>query len=454
MGQDLERTQNFKEKRALSRVPQEPLGDWSRAMPEKLGKYELRGEVGRGACGLVFKGFDPFVQRDVAIKIAYSESGGQASSHGERNFFAEARAAGMLAHPHIVSLYDAGIEGNFNYIVMEYIDGDTLAPKCRRDGPRLPIEQVVDIAFKCARALDYSHSKGVLHRDIKPSNIMLTRDGVTKIMDFSIAEINAQAPGDGSLLGSPMYMSPEQVRQDPMGPASDLYSLGAVLFQLLTGVAPFEFTAMPQLFEAIKNEPAPSVRKLRADVPQELAHIIEKLLYKRPEQRYGSGRELATALSRVFDQMRVQEKTLSRRESRDSLRRLHFFNGFSDEEIDEIISASTMATYRNGDTIIAEGEIDNTFFIMALGTAEVRKGKTTLHQLQRGDCFGEIGFLTAARRTANVVATQQVLALKVNATLMEQVSVECRLRFYKVFAETLIYRLSVTSAKLSAVQQN
>lgn len=454
MSPDLDQTQDIGERRQQPRMPNAPNHlAWSQNMPEKLGKYELRGEIGRGACGLVFKGYDPFVQRDVAIKIAHSETGAQASAHGERNFFAEARAAGMLQHPHIVSLYDAGMEGNFSYIVMEYIDGDTLAPLCRRDGPRAPLEQVVDVAFKAARALDYSHAKGVLHRDIKPSNIMVTRDGVTKIMDFSIAEINAQAAGDGTLLGSPMYMSPEQVRQDPLGPPSDLYSLGAVIYQLLTGASPFQFTAMPQLFEAIKNEPAPSVRKLRPDVPQELAHIVEKLLYKNPEQRYANGRELATALSRLFDRMRVQEKQLNRRESRDSLRRLHFFNSFSDEEIDEIISASTMATFRAGDTIIEEGEIDNTFFIMAVGTAEVRKGQTVLHQLQRGDCFGEIGFLTAARRTATVVATQQVLALKVNATLMEQVSLECRLRFYKVFAETLIYRLSVTSAKLSAIKK-
>ncbi|HUP92924.1 MAG TPA: cyclic nucleotide-binding domain-containing protein, partial [Solimonas sp.] len=141
---------------------------------------------------------------------------------------------------------------------------------------------------------------------------------------------------------------------------------------------------------------------------------------------------------------------INRRESRDSLRRLHFFNSFSDEEIDEILNASLMVTYTAGQSIIEEGDIDNAFYIIALGSADVRKGGKVLHRLDKGDCVGEIGFLTTAKRTATVVATSKVLALKINATLMDQVSRDCQLRFYKVFTETLIYRLSVTSAKLSA----
>ena len=425
--------------------------------PEKIGKYEVRGELGRGACGVVYKGFDPFVGRDVAIKVALqsAETRKQDSSGDshQRAFFTEARAAGMLAHPHIVSTYDAGVEGDLSYIVMEYIDGETLLPMSRPKGPRAPMEQVIDICFKCAKALDYAHSKGVLHRDIKPSNIMLTREGVPKVMDFSIAAVNTgEAPQDaeGSMMGSPLYMSPEQVRRALLGPTSDLYSLGAVMYQLLTGQPPFPIQELPLLFQAIRNEPAPRVESLRPDVPKPLAAIVERLLYKDPEQRFPNGGEVASALTRLFDQLRIAEKQVSRRESRDSLRRLHFFDSFSDDEIDEIINASTMATYEAGSNIIMEGDIDNAFYIIALGSAEVRKGKKTLQRLDKGDCVGEIAFLTAAKRTATVVAITKVLALKVNATLMDKVSRDCQLRFYKVFTETLIYRLSVTSAKLSA----
>ena len=419
--------------------------------PKQIGKYEIRGEIGRGACGVVYRGYDPFCARDVAIKVALQDTESRESASA-RGFFTEARAAGMLQHPHIVSTYDAGVEGELSYIVMEYIDGETLSPLCRSKGSRASIEQVIDICFKCARALDYAHSKGVLHRDIKPSNIMLTHDGVPKVMDFSIAEITAatKTETDEGVMGSPLYMSPEQVRHAPLGPTSDLYALGAVLYQLLTGEPVFKVLDIPELFRQIRNTPAPRVESLRPDVPKPLCDIVEKLLYKDPEQRYQSGAELAAALMRLFEQLRLAEKLVSRRESRDSLRRLHFFNGFSDEEIDEILSASTILTFEAGKVIIEEGDIDNAFYIMALGQAEVRKGSKRINTLDKGDCFGEIAFLTSAKRTATVTAIGKVLVLKVNSSLMEKVSRDCQLRFYKIFTETLIYRLTVTSAKLSA----
>ncbi len=424
------------------------------APPDKIGKYEVRGEIGRGSCGVVYKGFDPFVQRDVAIKVALHDPkhiSSTMTNSGRTSFFTEARAAGMLQHPHIVSLYDAAVEGAVSYIVMEYINGETLLPFCRKKGPRAPLEQVVDIVFKCAKALDYSHGKKVMHRDIKPSNIMITHDGVPKIMDFSIAEINAQPGGPGGIFGSPLYMSPEQVRAEAIGPQADLYSLGAVLFHLLTGEPPFVGADIQAVFEQIKKNPAPRVDDKRPDVPKPLADIVEKLLLKDPLQRYQNGQELAISLSRFFENLRLTGQQVSRRETGDSLRRLHFFNGFSDSEIDEILNASTITGYRPGQTMIHEGEIDHAFYIIAKGNAEVRKGSKKLHTLDKGDCFGEIGFLTAAKRTASVVAMTQMLVLKVNATLMDTVSPQCQLRFYKVFTETLIYRLSITSAKLSAI---
>ncbi|HUP92103.1 MAG TPA: serine/threonine-protein kinase, partial [Solimonas sp.] len=172
-----------------SRIKRRTLG----TAPDKIGKYVIREELGRGAGGIVYKSYDPFVQRDVAVKVArhQSEEGTTPEESEEgRAFFAEARAAGLLQHPHIVSLYDAGVEGSLFYIVMEYIDGGTLAPLCNPNNLRPALDRVTDIIFKCAKALDYSHSKGILHRDIKPNNIMLNRAGLVKIMDFSIAEIN------------------------------------------------------------------------------------------------------------------------------------------------------------------------------------------------------------------------------------------------------------------------
>ncbi|HUS24479.1 MAG TPA: serine/threonine-protein kinase, partial [Candidatus Binatia bacterium] len=294
------------------------------APPKLIGKYDVRGEIGRGACGVVYKGFDRFVSRDVAIKVALSDPEARAkmgtTGDHERSFFAEARAAGMLQHPHIVSLYDAGVENDLSYIIMEYIDGETLMPLCRNNGVRPPLQQVVDIIFKCAKALDYAHSKGVLHRDIKPSNIMLTRDGVPKVMDFSIAEINTpgvQREQEQGMLGSPLYMSPEQVKREKLGPTSDLYALGAVMFQLLTGQPPFPVTELPLLFRAIKTQPAPRPRELRPDLPEGVSDVVTRLLLKNPAERYQSGQDLAATLTRLFDQLRLAGNQINRRESRD-----------------------------------------------------------------------------------------------------------------------------------------
>ncbi|MGH6959661.1 MAG: protein kinase domain-containing protein, partial [Dongiaceae bacterium] len=357
--------------------------------------------------------------------------------------------------PHIVSLYDAGVEGDLSYLVMEYIDGETLQPMCRRHGRRAPLEQIIDIVFKCAKALDYAHSKGVLHRDIKPSNIMLTRSGVPKLMDFSIAEIAQDAVAVNlthtGVLGSPLYMSPEQVRHEPLGAQSDLYSLGAVMFQLLTGRPPFPLRDMNELFRAIGHTPAPRVRELMPDVPVEISEVVSRLLLKNPAERYQTGGELAAELARLFDQLKLAGRTISRRESRDSLRRLHFFDGFSDEEIDEILNVSSMATYQPGQTMITEGGVDAAFYIIALGTAEVHKGGRPIYRLEKGDCMGEIGFIAGVKRSGSVVAQTRVLALKLNASAVERISEKCQLRFYKVFTETLIYRLSMASARLSAL---
>jgi serine/threonine-protein kinase len=245
-------------------------------------------------------------------------------------------------------------------------------------------------------------------------------------------------------------MAPEQVRAVGIGPQTDLYALGAVMFHLLAGEPPFNAQEVQKLFVLIKTQPAPPLQVIRPELPVQLCEIVDRLLSKDPADRYQTGAEIAVALSRLSDKLKNADKMVSRRENRDSLQRLNFFNTFSDEEIDEIIKAGSMMTYQSGQTIIEEDALENAFYLLALGSAEVRKKGKALHTLAKGDAFGEVGFLTKAKRTATVVATSHVLALKINATLMDQLSQDCQLKFYKVFTETLIYRLSVTSAKLSA----
>ncbi|MGH8480912.1 MAG: protein kinase domain-containing protein [Nevskiaceae bacterium] len=425
-------------------------------VPDRIGKYLIRGELGRGAGGVVYRSYDPFVRRDVAVKIArhQGESATPEDSEEGQAFFAEARAAGMLQHPNIVSLFDAGVEADLFYLVMEFVDGVTLLTHCQPQGPRLPVERVLEIVFKCASALDYSHTRGILHRDIKPGNIMLTTGGVPKIMDFSIAEINTDTASgfalSQSLLGSPLYMSPEQVRMEQLTPASDLYSLGAVMYQLLTGSPLYRAPDLRQLFQQIENKPAPRVEESRTDVPPEVCGVVANLLQKRARDRIPSGKDLAGELARLFDTLRVQERQLARRDNSNSLRRLRFFDRFSDSEIEEVLNASTLTNHAAGSVIVQEGEIESSFYIIVVGSAEVRRMGRPLHRLEKGDCYGEAGFLDGARSTCSVIATARVLALKVSGSRLEQRSEGCQLRFYKTFLETMIYRLSVASAKATA----
>lgn len=427
----------------------------SQSAPKTMGKYKILGELGRGTCGIVYKGFDPFVQREVAVKVGLAEPVGDSerTHQVQRNFFAEAHAAGKLQHPHIVSLYDAGIEGDFNYLVMEYINGETLLEYCRRQGKRLSAEKVLECMFKCCRALEYSHRMGVIHRDIKPSNIMLSHEGETKLMDFSIAEVthNLQFTPD-LVVGSPSYMSPEQVLRKEVDSRSDLYSLGAVMYQLLTGERPFAFADIQVVFKHIVNTPAPLLSKKRPDLPQALSDIIEKAMSKNPGERFQSGQEMGAQLTRVHDDLRYAERKINQRENRDALMSLSFFSGFSSIDIDEIMAASTMLTFQPGTVVIQEGDIDNSFYIIVRGDVEVRKADRLIVTLHEGDCFGEIGFLMSSKRTASIISITDVLVLKVNAILMETVSKECQLRYYKAFNETLIYRLALTSARLSALK--
>lgn len=417
------------------------------AAPRKLGKYDLIEEVGRGAFGVVHRGRDPFVQRDVAIKIAL----GAAAEKPDDTFFAEARAAGKLNHPYIVSLYDAAKEDGQRYIVMEYIQGETLRRFCEPDGPRLKTERVVDIMLKCSLALDYMHKNGVLHKDIKPANIMLAADGTPKLMDFGIAATGAQSEERVTRVeGSPMFMSPEQVSGRPLSPASDLYALGALMYILLTGRPLFVASSPKELFQLVKKEPAPSLHGIKG-IPDALAEIVARLLAKDAAARYQNGRELGEDLASVAEHLRTGGRRKSLVISDKALKELRFFKAFTSGELRELLDASTTVINRAGDVIVREGEMDNCLFILLAGLAEVRKGRQLITLLEKGDVFGEIGFLYAVRRTASVIATTDVMALKVNSTLLEQMSEQCQLHYYKVFTENLILRLALTTDKAATL---
>ncbi len=429
---------------------------YAETTPQKIGKYEILGMLGRGSSGLVYKGFDPFVRREVAVKMALhlveepKHLGGKDAPGN--SFFTEARAAGMLNHPYIISLYDAGMEGDLCYIVMEYVDGDTLAPWTRRHGPRMKLPTLVHLMIQCAEALGYSHLRGVLHRDIKPSNIMLMQDGTPKIMDFSIAEVmRGGAENNSNAVGSPLYMAPEQVMRQALTPAADLYALGAVAYQLLTGEPPFMAPHLPGLFNAIRNQPAPDVRELRPDVPVPLAEIINRLLAKKPGERYSSGDELAEALQKVQEHLRVTENLPSEGgNKRDILRQLPFFQRFQAAEFDEIFSVSQLKTYAVGAPLFEDGEAEPSYFLIIRGQALLKKNGKPLYVLQAGDCVADEGELGSKRRVATLTAAAPVICLKLKPAALTRLAEASQLRFYQTFMLTMTQRLGIVRERGSA----
>jgi len=425
-------------------------------LPKRIGKYEIGEWLGEGTCGTVHRAHDPFVGRDVAIKVAHRREAAKMMQCGaaRRTFFSEAHAAGQLMHPNIVSVYDAGMEGAYSYIVMEYVAGDTLQRWGRRGGERPGVDRVVDIAFHCCRALDYAHSRGIVHRDIKPSNVMLSPQGSVKITDFSIAVMTAQQEVEHHVVeGTPNYMAPEQVRGEAVGAGADLHALGVLMFELLTGRLPFTDPDLTRLFDKIGNTSAPALAEVAPDVPVELAGIVDRLLRKDPRERFASGGEGAAALSRVHNRLRRSEQQLARGEHRNLLRGLDFFSGFRDRDIDSLLEASSLLQFRSGQPVMEEGELETCFYIIALGSARVSKGGVGIETLGKGDCFGEMGLVAETRRSATITAASDAVVLKLDRSAIDMAPPETQLLFYRTIAETLVYRLTVTSARLAAASK-
>ncbi len=294
-------------------------------------------------------------------------------------FLSEAHMVGMLQHPHILPIYDAGEENGRCYIVTEHVHGArTLSAYCRPDN-LLRVDDVVEIMFKCAKALHYAHTRGVIHRDIKPSNIMLTQDSDVRIIDFGIALVaDSEISRIEGIAGSPSYMSPEQVQSLELTHHSDLYSLGAVMYELLTGIRPFRAGNLVKLLHQIVYATPPPIHTQRKDVPEELEEIVAQAMLKTPDKRQKSGADFAAELTRVHQRLREQNARIDQQEQFDVLRRLRFFHDFSHAEIWEVLRASAMQDYPAGEEIVKEGEMDDRFYILVNGKCTVeRHGKTT-----------------------------------------------------------------------------
>ncbi len=422
-------------------------------VPKQLGKYTIGKELGRGASGIVYLANDPFAHRDVAIKVYPADADMEESKAKlyRKLFFNEAHVAGKLVHPNVLPIYDAGEEGGLRYIVMMYLEDYKPLIEHTKQDRLLPVKKVVEIFFAMSKALDYAHRNGVIHRDIKPANVMIGPTGQIMIVDFGIAKhAVGQSTQITGIVGTPRYMSPEQVRDEDVTNQADLWAMGVTIYEMLAGVPCFFGDSLPSLTHQIINVEPPPVSQLRGDVPDSLNKIVLRCLKKNLKQRYKTGMDVAGDLINVSDALSSQAEEISEQERYNLLRNLTFFSEFAQPETWEIMRAGAWKNFKAGEVVVQEGELDDSFFVIVAGEATVHKGKTMLGALKAGDCFGEMGYLNKTKRSATVKAKTDVSVLRVNATLMERASKECQLRFYKVFAHTLIERLTHTNEKLQS----
>ena len=286
-------------------------------MISQLGRYEVIGELGQGAMGIVYKAKDPLIDRIVAIKTISLNLALEEKEEYEARFYQEAKAAGRLSHPNIVTIYDVGKSGDVAYIAMEFLQGRELRDILNED-PLLPIDQVLDIVVQVAQGLAYAHEHGIVHRDVKPSNIMVVRDGHVKITDFGIARMASSSvrTQTGMVLGSPKYMSPEQVMGKQIDQRSDIFSLGVMLYEMLAGQVPFNGENVNAIMYQILNAMPPPPGTLNPAVPDMLNFIVAKALAKTPDDRYRDAGEFA-------DDLRACRDIVPRSGARVDLRRSH-----------------------------------------------------------------------------------------------------------------------------------
>ncbi|MBL8472236.1 MAG: protein kinase [Rhodocyclaceae bacterium] len=419
---------------------------------EKIGKYDIKHKLGDGATSSVFLAHDPFARRDVAIKIIFPEAL-QDKQRGRlyRNLLLnEASLAGKLEHPHIVQIYDAVINEQESYIVMEYVAGGTLEAYADPNA-LLPVERVVEIIFKCTRALEFANQSGVTHRDIKPANILLTIDGDIKISDFGAALFTANERTQVSGVGSPAYMSPQQVREMPLNHQTDIYSLGVVMYQLLTGHLPFQGSNNYTLVYQITNTLPPPPSTYRPDIPAGLDAVVARAMQKDLDARYASWTEFSHDLALAFRNRQIRQRTRVPEQSEKlaMLRKLPFFAEFSDVEMWEVARMCEFEQVSAGTRIVKDGEQGDNFWLLVEGEVQVAKRGRTLAILTSGECFGEMAVMALNNRTrcADVSTVTEVKLANFSGDALRRASEVCRMRFYQVFMQIMVSRIVLSNSR-------
>jgi serine/threonine protein kinase len=418
--------------------------------PYRLGKYELMMHIGEGATGKVYLARDTFSHREVAVKIIDQSMLTDPEFNEQRlsQFITEISLAGELDHPHIIAIVDASITDDCGYVAMEYVHGGNLV-KFTTTANLLPISTLLHMLFKCCGALDYAFRRGIVHRDIKPENLMLVSGSEIKIADFGSSIFSQAQVTQKVVIGTPSYMSLEQIAGERLTHASDMYSLGVVAYQLLTGVLPFRAKNITELFEVIAHNIPQPPSNYRAEISPELDRIILRMIAKNPDDRYSSWAELALEIAET-GRFSAFHQPISNHEKFTLLRSKNELFEFSDPDIRELMHSANWTRIPARTTIITEDEPAQCMYILLSGSIKVTKKGRLLNVVKPGEHFGEMAYI---QRGTNRQATLETMSDSIIAEFpfatLDSLSNGCQLHLSKILLNAMTDRVTLAGNRIS-----
>ncbi len=421
------------------------------AVTQQIGKFELRVVLGKGASGIVYHALDTFSGAQVALKVLAPElvTGEQLEQTHMKQFMNEASLAGKLSHPHIATILEAAISPDSGYIATEYVSGGDLA-QFTSPGRLLTVAETIEIAFKSCGALDYAFREGIVHRDIKPSNIMVAEGTNIKVTDFGAAYLHKAQDTQIANIGSPLYMSPEQIASRSLDHHSDMFALGVVLYELLTGTRPFLATNINELFRLILNvDPAPP-STLRAEIGPQVDRFVLRMLGKSPADRYPTWADLALDLADI-GQLSVYLQAIPDSEKFVALRKFVLLQGLGDAEIWELVHATQWRRLPARTVITREGDTGTSLFFLTRGEAKVTKQGRLLNLMRAGEYFGEMAYIKAGEvpRQGTVESITDVLIAEFEPAAFERLGNRCQLQLALALLHTVVDRLMLADERIA-----
>ncbi len=417
----------------------------------QVGKYDVQRALGKGTTGTVYLAKDTFTGREVALKTIEPEvfRDPEFGSVYRSQFQNEASLAGKLRHPHIVAILDAVMNEDSGYIAMEYVEGTDLTYHTRIDR-LLPVSDVLQVGFKCCGALEYAFREGIVHRDIKPANLMLAVGGEVKISDFGAAYLRKSQVIQTAAMGSPYYMSPEQVSGKEPTFHSDMYSLGVVLYELLTGQKAFTAGSLEELIEKIRIQEPVAPSRLRSELPKPVDAVVLRALGKKPEHRYASWADFEAALSTLVHQV-LPPETVPDSEKYVSLKRVVMLSSLSDADLWEMVRAGYWLRVPPGERIVREKMKGKSFYFIGQGQAKVTLQGRLLNMINAGEFFGEMAWIRGGDepRHATVDSATELLLAKFRPDALEKMSVGAQLLLTRALVRNLADRLDLANTRFA-----